>query len=114
MHNTEEMMEFKDYKCLNCNTFITANELTHCPICDSANLLEQARIPYSEQAKNGKRWCYDCTNYYKSTACGYNSSYCKIYGSLDADQDKRHPDKTADICEDYIERFGPKWYEKEK
>lgn len=45
--------------------------------------------------------CYDCVNYYSSYFCGYNSSNCKIYGSLDMDQTERHPDRTADSCKEY-------------
>ena len=45
-----------------------------------------------------KKYCYDCKNYYKSRFCGYDSSNCQILGSLDMDQNKYHPDKTAQYC----------------
>lgn len=33
--------------------------------------------------------------------CGYNSSNCWIYGSLDVDQKEHHPDKTVQTCPDF-------------
>lgn len=72
-------------------------------MCDAEN--------YQEEAKQGKRWCYDCENYYTSTFCGYDASKCKIYGSLDMDQKERHPDRTADTCKDYSFK-GKYWFDK--
>lgn len=51
-----------------------------------------------------ERKCYTCGNYRESLFCGYISSHCEIYGSLDVDQHERHPDTAADTCED----FAPK------
>lgn len=59
------------------------------------------RDDYRKQAANGKKWCYDCKHYGESYFCGYNECHCRIYGSLDCDQTKRHPDRTADTCKDY-------------
>lgn len=68
---------------------------------------------YRKQAENGKRWCYDCANfYYEGYFCGYNACSCKIYGSLDVDQKERHPDETADICKEYTPNGKDHWYEK--
>lgn len=50
---------------------------------------------------DGERQCYDCDNYYTSYFCGYNSSNCKIYGSLDVDQHERHPDTAGATCESF-------------
>ncbi len=61
---------------------------------------------------NGKKWCYDCIHYLRSTFGGYNASDCEIFGSLDADQSERHPDKSADVCQRYFQRAGHRWYEK--
>lgn len=54
------------------------------------------------------RTCYNCDNYFTSYFCGYNSSNCKIHGSLDVDQHERHPDTEAARCKD----FEPKKTEK--
>lgn len=62
--------------------------------------------------KSNKKWCYDCKNYYTSTFCGYNASYCRVHGSLDMDQKERHPDITANTCEDYDFK-GTHWYDKQ-
>ena len=67
-------------------------------------------LSYAERAAEGKRWCYDCGNYYTSYMCGYNAYYCKIHGSLDADQHERHPDHTADTCKDYVPNGKEPWY----
>lgn len=67
---------------------------------------------YRQQAVNGKRWCYDCKHFYTSHFCGYDDCNCRIHGSLDVDQQERHPDKTADICEDYTPNGKAPWYEK--
>lgn len=47
------------------------------------------------------RTCYNCKNYFTSYFCGYNSSNCKVYGSLDMDQKVRHPDTAAESCDRY-------------
>lgn len=65
-----------------------------------------------EQVANGKRWCYDCINYYSSYFCGYSQSLCRIHGSLDCDQTQYHPDRTADICKDYRPNGLAPWYER--
>lgn len=49
-----------------------------------------------------ERLCYDCVNYRTSYFCGYEQSLCRIYGSLDCDQQKRHPDVTAKTCKSYV------------
>ena len=49
-------------------------------------------MPYTEQYIKEHldepqfRRCYWCKHYYTDGFCGYNSSNCWIYGSLDADQ----------------------------
>ena len=48
-----------------------------------------------------KKYCYDCIHYQTSSFCGYDHCSCAVYGSLDMDQNERHPDITADICKDY-------------
>ena len=76
------------------------------------NKLKMNKLSYSEQAANGKRWCYDCDHYSTLCFCGYNQHHCNIYGSLDMDQIKRHPDKTADTCKDYKTSNREPWYTK--
>ena len=64
-------------------------------------------MPYTEQYIKEHfdepqfRRCYWCKHYYTDMFCGYNSSNCWIYGSLDMDQKERHPDKTAQTCPDF-------------
>lgn len=64
-------------------------------------------MPYTEQYIKEHfdepqfRRCYWCKHYYTDGFCGYNSSNCWIYGSLDVDQKERHPDKTAQTCPDF-------------
>lgn len=48
-----------------------------------------------------QKYCYDCEHCYSSHFCGWTSYGCKIYGSLDIDQQERHPDKTANTCPKY-------------
>lgn len=67
---------------------------------------------YRKQAANGKRWCYDCKHYYEDRFGGYDASKCQIYGSLDCDQKKYHPDRTADTCKDYKSNGKLAWYDK--
>jgi len=50
-----------------------------------------------------KKYCYFCENYYTVNGGGYSQCYCKKYGSLDVDQQERHPDKTANFCDNYKE-----------
>ena len=50
-----------------------------------------------------KKYCYFCKHYYSVDGNGYSQSYCKKYGSLDVDQQERHPDKTANTCNNYKE-----------
>ncbi len=64
-----------------------------------------------KKAENGKKWCYDCIHYRTSYFCGYDSSYCDKFGSLDMDQNVRHPDTTADICPKYFQKPGIRWFE---
>lgn len=49
------------------------------------------------------RKCVYCKNYFNETTCGYTSSNCRVYGSLDCDQNKRHPDTAAATCPDFEE-----------
>ena len=49
------------------------------------------------------RKCAYCENYYTESTCGYTSSNCRIYGSLDCDQTERHPDTAAAACPDFKE-----------
>lgn len=74
--------------------------------------IEEHKQNILTQASNGKRWCYDCINFYRIYFCGYGACTCKIHGSLDMDQKERHPDKTADTCENYEQKSGKRWYEK--
>ena len=67
---------------------------------------------YAQQAANGKKWCYDCSHYYESYFCGYSQCCCYIHGSLDVDQQKRHPDRTADTCKDYKSNGKAPWYKR--
>lgn len=67
---------------------------------------------YRKQAAHGKKWCYDCAHYYEDGFCGYTASNCHIHGSLDCDQMERHPDVTADTCEDYRPNGKAPWYER--
>lgn len=64
-----------------------------------------------KDAKNGKKWCYDCENYYEVFFGGYESSNCIVVGSLDIDQKIYHPDKSADVCKQYRQKDGKRWYE---
>lgn len=50
---------------------------------------------------NPGRTCRDCDNYRESNFCGYIQSLCKIYDSLDVDQQERHPDITAATCKEF-------------
>lgn len=68
-------------------------------------------IPIYHIANEGKKWCYDCENYYSPYYCGYAESKCKIYGSLDMGSDK-HPDTTADTCEHYKRKNQKLWFER--
>ena len=84
-----------------CIDIISATEqIKYCPICE-----------YRKQANEGKKWCYDCENYYSPYYCGYAESKCKIYGSLDMGSDK-HPDTTADTCEHYKRKNQKLWFER--
>lgn len=64
--------------------------------------------------------CYSCCNFYKEGCFGsYSVCMCKIYGSLDADQRKRHPSTAAINCKMYnippktkTRKNLPKWEEK--
>lgn len=67
---------------------------------------------FRRRAEEGKRWCYDCANYYGSYFCGYTSSNCRIHGSLDIDQRERHPDITADTCSEYTPNGKEPWWVK--
>lgn len=49
------------------------------------------------------RKCNKCKSYFTETTCGYNSSNCRIYGSLDCDQKERHPDTAAETCPEFEE-----------
>ena len=62
--------------------------------------------------------CYQCCNFYRMGCFGgYNMCMCRIYGSLDIDQNERHPDTAALTCKMYnippkLEEQGarlPKW-----
>lgn len=48
--------------------------------------------------------CRNCRNYRTSYFCGYISRYCEVYGSLDVDQNERHPDTAAKTCPRYEEK----------
>lgn len=52
------------------------------------------------------RKCYDCKHYRECLFCGYVSSHCEVFGSLDMDQKERHPDITGATC--------PKWSAKKQ
>ena len=59
------------------------------------------------------RKCAHCKHYFNETTCGYTSSNCRIYGSLDCDQNERHPDTAAETCPDF-EEYIPFEYLKRK
>lgn len=59
------------------------------------------------------RKCAHCKNYFTETTCGYTSSNCRIYGSLDCDQKERRPDTAAATCPDF-EEYVPFEYLKRK
>ena len=65
---------------------------------------------YQYQRANGKKWCYDCENFYEAYACGYSECCCKKFGSIDIGQRERHPDITADTCPEYIPANRPPWF----
>lgn len=48
--------------------------------------------------------CRNCKNFYTDNFCGYSACRCKIYGSLDVDQNERHPDTAAKTCPDFQRR----------
>lgn len=48
--------------------------------------------------------CCNCRYYHTSLFCGYYSSHCDVYGSLDMDQTERHPDTAAMTCPNYTEK----------
>lgn len=50
------------------------------------------------------RRCYNCVNFYQDYFCGYAACNCKVYGSLDVDQNERHSDTSAETCKDYKDR----------
>lgn len=54
-----------------------------------------------------ERKCRNCDHFFGSTFCGYTSSNCKIYGSLDMDQHERHPDTEAARCKDFTPKVEP-------
>lgn len=47
------------------------------------------------------RSCYACGHHRESLFCGYASQTCTVHGSLDVDQDERHPDTTGATCPDF-------------
>lgn len=51
--------------------------------------------------KSVERKCRNCDHFFESYFCGYNSSNCKVHGSLDMDQHERHPDTEAARCKDF-------------
>lgn len=53
-----------------------------------------------------RRKCYNCKHFWASYFCGYNSSNCNVYGSLDMDQEVRHPDTAAGSCKRYEKKRG--------
>lgn len=48
-----------------------------------------------------ERVCYNCKHFYQSWFCGYGQCVCKVHGSLDVDQNERHPDTAAATCAEY-------------
>lgn len=48
-----------------------------------------------------ERKCRNCDNFRESYFCGYISSYCEVHGSLDMDQQERHPDTEAAYCKNF-------------
>lgn len=57
-----------------------------------------------QEEKSVERTCYNCCNFYQSWFCGYGQCCCKVHGSLDVDQNERHPDTAAATCTE----FAPK------
>lgn len=72
--------------------------------------IEDRNDYYKAMTAAGKKWCYDCKNYYEDCFCSYRASSCYIYGSLDVDQCERHPDITANSCPDYKRKNSKSWY----
>lgn len=54
-----------------------------------------------ETAQTQGRKCYNCKNFYYDHFCSYSACNCKVYGSLDVDQDVRHPDTAAETCAEF-------------
>ena len=56
------------------------------------------------------RTCYDCGYFKTSYFCGYEQCICEIYGSLDIDQNLRHPDTSAQDCQMFVSKkdYKPK------
>lgn len=51
-----------------------------------------------------ERKCRNCTNFYTSYFCGYESSNCKVYGSLDMNQKERHPETAGATCKEFAQK----------
>lgn len=64
-------------------------------------------------SRYGMKWCYDCENFYYNCFCSYKACSCQVYGSLDLDQQERHPDVTAMTCPDYKQKQGKRWFEED-
>lgn len=58
--------------------------------CDEKQLVDDGH--------KGESSCCDCGNFYLSTADGYYRHCCKVYGCMDADQNKHCPD----TCKYYV------------
>lgn len=75
------------------------------PQKEAANEQEaQATFTQDTWTPPAERTCYNCRNYFTSYFCGYEQSLCHIYGSLDCDQDERHPDTAAANCRKFRSR----------
>lgn len=48
-----------------------------------------------------ERSCYACDHHREGLFCGYVSHDCTVHGSLDVDQNERHPDTAGATCPDF-------------
>lgn len=72
---------------------------------------EYLEYKYLIEAEN-KKWCYDCEYFFYSQDMSYNSCNCEIYGMIDCNQNKIHPDEYAKECEHYKRSKNPLWFYK--
>ena len=54
-----------------------------------------------------KRKCRNCDHFRESLFCGYISSHCEVFGSLDMDQSERNPDTAGETCPKFTTKRPP-------